>query len=436
MSRSSRTLSTASKSPPERSSSAAPRNPRRRPSAGRAQRGVANETSDWHELRPTRVRGLRLTRAGALFAVITVLLCIAALNTESNLLFLVFALCAAGLIINLIVVWRRMRRFSIRRVAPSITTCGRAFSVRYELRANRRFGRTFGVVLREVGVDQASLRIADAFVPAAPAGRGVEVETLGIARRRGLHDLLRVRAESSMPFGLVRRVLEAPLPHRVVAFPRLGRFDRPVLPNGRSAESGSARPQLSRRMPDEFFGLREYRLGDNPHWIHWRRSARTGELFVREMATRQARELLVVVDHRRTRSPDDRERLVSGAATIACDALERGFRVGLIGLAADLVVVAPVAGRSHRERLLFELARLHGEPDASPAVSLQRLRWPTGRGTMAIVLAARDDEAAGAAETVIRSKSGTTRRLTAGTPSFEASFHVTNGNGSNGAQRS
>jgi uncharacterized protein (DUF58 family) len=209
-----------------------------------------------------------------------------------------------------------------------------------------------------------------------------------------------------------------------VAFPRLGRIDRTVLPNARSSESGSTRPQLSRRMPEEFFGLREYRLGDNPHWIHWRRSARTGELFVREMATRQARELLVIVDHRATRVPDDRERLVSCAATIACDALERGFRVGLIGLAADLVVVAPVAGRSHHERLLYELARLHGEPDAPAAACLQRLRWPSGRASIAVVLAARDDEEAGAAHAVVRSRSATTCALTAGTRSFAASFRL------------
>lgn len=427
MSRSSRTSSTALKSRPDDDPAAGRPRPRRnhRPATVRS----ANTTSDWHPLERTAFRGFRLTPTGLIFVGVTVLLCIAALNTESNLLFLVFALCTSGPIINFLVVWRRVRRLSIRRIAPATTLCGQAFGVRYALRADRRLGRTFGVTIRESNI-AAGVRVADALCAVVPPSEPVVVETPGIADRRGTHDLDRVRVESAMPFGLVRRVLEARVPHRIVVYPRLGGLLRPVLPSGQSTDTGGmARAQLSRRMPDEFFGLREYRTGDNPHWIHWRRSARTGELLVREMATRRARELLLVVDHRCTVRPDDRETLVSCAATLACDALERGFRVGLIGLAGDLLVLAPVGGRSHRERLLYELARLHGEPPDRPTAALHRLRWPETRGATCVYLAACDDPEAKAVAHVLRSRCGVLRVLTAGTDELDASFRMTSSDG-------
>src|ERR1041385_9564939 len=35
---------------------------------------------------------------------------------------------------------------------------------------------------------------------------------------------------------------------------------------------------------EEYYGVREYRIGDNPRRIHWRRTAQTGQLMVRDMA--------------------------------------------------------------------------------------------------------------------------------------------------------
>lgn len=370
-----------------------------------------------------------MTAAGVLFAFVTILLCIAALNTESNLLFLVFALCAAGPIINVVILLRRMRRLSVRRIAPAASTCGQTLTLRYELRAVRRFGRTYGVYVRETGRASADVRLADGYVTVVPASAPVVVETAGVTDRRGVHMLDAIQVESSMPFGLIRRVLETRVPQRLVVYPRLGTFDRPPLPAGGSSDSGSARAELSQRMPDEFFGLREYRIGDNPQWIHWRRSARTGELLVREMATRRAKEVLIVVDHRRSTDDADLERVISAAATLACDALERGYRVGLIGLAEDLLVLSPVAGRQHRERLLYELARLHGEPVDPPAAFMQRLRWPAGRGAMGVLFAAQDDADTQAAHRVLRSRCTAARLLLAGSPDFESSFRIGQTNG-------
>ena len=47
---------------------------------------------------------------------------------------------------------------------------------------------------------------------------------------------------------------------------------------------------------DEFHRIREYRAGDNPKAIHWRTTARRGELMVREYQQTRDRDLVLLVE--------------------------------------------------------------------------------------------------------------------------------------------
>jgi uncharacterized protein (DUF58 family) len=59
-----------------------------------------------------------------------------------------------------------------------------------------------------------------------------------------------------------------------------------------------ARHRQSRSISDEgeFFGLRSYRPGDSPRLIHWRSSARYGELMVKQFQRTETREFVIVLD--------------------------------------------------------------------------------------------------------------------------------------------
>jgi uncharacterized protein (DUF58 family) len=177
---------------------------------------------------------------------------------------------------------------------------------------------------------------------------------------------------------------------------------------------------------EEFYGLREFREGDNPRRIHWRRSAQTGQLMIREMANTREAQIWCAVDTRC--DPRDAEQAtrmeiaISAAATAICEALERGTKVGLICNGEPLTVLPPVGGRPRRARLLRELAIRGPNPDDGLAPHVRRMAWPTRWRGSCLLFAAGESEDLRAAARVLGSAVGPTTTYLPGTPAFEAMF--------------
>ena len=86
----------------------------------------------------------------------------------------------------------------------------------------------------------------------------------------------------------------------------------------------------------EYHGLRGYRSGDSPRWIHWRTSARRGELMVKEFEHQNEQDLAILIDPwlpRTKASAEQRETIeqaISFAATLCVEtARHQGRRITL-----------------------------------------------------------------------------------------------------------
>ena len=112
----------------------------------------------------------------------------------------------------------------------------------------------------------------------------------------------------------------------------------------------------------EFFGVREYQLGDAPSSINWRASARYVEkLFANEFQQERVADVAIVLDGRlRTnefaRSRSLFEYSVQAAGSLADALLTQGNRVGLLVYSTYLAWTFPGYGKIQRERILHALA--------------------------------------------------------------------------------
>ncbi|WP_227077764.1 DUF58 domain-containing protein [Clavibacter nebraskensis] len=171
--------------------------------------------------------------------------------------------------------------------------------------------------------------------------------------RRGVHEVGPLAVEEHDPFRLMGLRHVAGGTSRLVVTPRLA--DLEAEPGGQvSSEGESERVQRRADGGEDDLGTREYRAGDPLRRVHWRATARHGELMVRQEEQRSSPRSLVLLDTRAAGYPPhdddgdgDRafERAVAFAASVAVHLQRGGYAVHLIETAAGSDRQAPVAAR-------------------------------------------------------------------------------------------
>ena len=209
-----------------------------------------------------------------------------------------------------------------------------------------------------------------AFVMAL-AGRESSRATYTLSlRKRGLYQFAESRIETVYPLGFFRSVSARSLPGHVIVYPRLGEVNASLFEDiERSLEAmRRARPS---RSEEEFRGLREYRKEDNPRWIHWRGSARAGELLVREFEEPLSKRVLLLLDTNLRGMGPRRfaafENAISFTATAVREFARRGIEVECVALQPDGHIARVTVSRARRnlDALLELLALLRRDDSRS-----------------------------------------------------------------------
>lgn len=353
--------------------------------------------------RTSSLRGLRITFPGGLALLAMGMVAAGSVTSEANLLLLLCGICLGVLLFNAVACARMLRKLHIERGITELTVAGRPFRVVYTVRNHRRWLGCWAVRVGEVPLSRQAGQGRDpdlpyAFIPYLGPQAETRVETRPTIFVRGRHALPGVRVSSGFPFGLFRCSVDLRCRADLMIYPALGRMRREMWRQHAILESPTPRTAEERTGQDEFHGVREYRAGDNPRRIHWKRSARTGQLIVREHMPNRDSQLIVLLDPWPL-SPDGPpvrrlfgergllsdpaqealiERVISAAATICCDALDRGHRVGLVCRAAVPTMIPPAGGRGQRQRLLRELTLL--APGEGPSFDqlIAGVRWSNG----------------------------------------------------------
>src|SRR5205814_4744473 len=96
-------------------------------------------------------------------------------------------------------------------------------------------------------------------------------------------------------FGFDRVELELAAPGALLVYPRLVELDRLFSETGASARDGR---RLLLRRPSGFdlHSVREYQQGESLRMVHWRSTAKRGQLMVKELEDSPRDEVAVVLD--------------------------------------------------------------------------------------------------------------------------------------------
>jgi len=235
---------------------------------------------------------LYLTGPGWMYLGVVLVLGFAAARNGASLMLGVFGCLMGAVAFSGLLAWRMLRQVEIHRELPDRDWQYRTIHLGYYLH-NRGRLPCLGLEVEEIapeGIDSAA-----GYCVSIPAGGAFRAGGRFVARQRGRIDLPGIVLRTRFPFGLVRAVRRIGRPATIVIWPARGSLRRALLKGG-AAQTSTAGPSRASGGQDEFFGLREYRVDDNPRWIHWKRSATHGALVVREMARPRPEVLWIVVD--------------------------------------------------------------------------------------------------------------------------------------------
>ncbi len=331
--------------------------------------------TDSHEKTRAGWTRLRLTRAGWLFLLMTFLVTLAAIRSEAALMLTMCGALGGGLIASAALAWRMVTGISVRRDMLDRAWQNQTVHLAYHLR-NKRRGSCLGLRVQEIA--SKGLDCAAGYCVQLPPRAVFRAGARFVARRRGHIQLSAVELSTSFPFGLIVARRTIYVDTSMVIWPARGRLKCELLHRG-AVETSSAPPSGATGGQDEFFGLREYRPGDNPRWIHWRRSAARQTPVVREMARPQPETLWLLLDTQvadaEPASLEALEKTLRFCATLIDHAMSRGYSVGLALAGADGPnIMLADEGVGHRGVLLDALADVGVNTNAPLDQTIDRLR--------------------------------------------------------------
>ncbi len=314
----------------------------------------------WSFVYPQRGHRILPTVPGLILIGLALGIGTAAYNSSSNILFITLSLMLACLILSGVLSWLNLRGVQWRlQLAPPLRA-GHETVVVLELRNQKRFLPTYGLwfefaarvmddgrsaagstvsassaevrrVFAQAGVNDQRGRVALAH-RLDPQGEG-RVEWVFKPARRGRVRVELVAVGSLFPFGFLRKDLGTVTSADALVWPEPVEYRRKAVaaPRRRAGGERVSRPGAS----GDLLALRGYTPGDSHRLIHWKASARSGTLLVRQFAAESAQSqvLWLRTDAAAWGQGEQFERLIALAATMAEDLFRTGrlLRVAING---------------------------------------------------------------------------------------------------------
>lgn len=316
-------------------------------------------------------RRYHLRPAGVFYVGVTIILGVGAINSQNNLLFIIFGVSLGALVFSGFISGAMLMGLRLERAPLAVVPEGERTNITYTVRNTNRIVPAFAVMIEEAQASRSTpahrrwtraISPPRAFIAHLPARAQTRARAMPTALRRGTPRLEGVVASSTFPFGIFKKSLAIPQPDTLVVLPRIRPLGAEIF-RVIDAHTRRGADSISRRgRGDEFYGLRDYARGDSPRLIAWKASARGDSLVTRlsaEQASAFLRVLLVLDPAAQSNDPDNpNETAITLAASIAHEAIRRSMHVGLAVPQCD-IEVAPGATSRHRAALLEALASIN-----------------------------------------------------------------------------
>jgi len=343
------------------------------------------------------------TREGVLYLGIWMVLLILGLQQQINLILLVAGLAAGPVAASFVVSASMLKRLRVSRRAPPYAFSGDELVLDYTLENDRRWAAALALTVEDElsPVDRAvsgSAGLATrVFFNRVPGREKARVRWQGVSPKRGRYRFRALEVVTRSPFGLLERRVSLPEPGHLLVYPTVGRLTRRWhLAHRQATETRRGASQERSTQQQEYHGLRDYRPGDSPRWIHWRTTARLGVPMVKEFEQKSDQDLALLLDPWLPRTKvtagqrEALEQAVQFAATVCLETCRRSGRRILLGWTGPTPGLrqGPASVKLLHD-MLEQLAVLHASSEGTLAALFDILTPSTLREANLVVISTR-----------------------------------------------
>ena len=274
-------------------------------------------------------RKISFSREGKVFVLISLGLGFAAINTGNNLVYLVFSLSLAMIVLSgLLSEWnlRKLRpHFSPLVRAEATKPCFVEIGVENDRKRLPAFSVQVRLLFEEDEVDVLPMRALEVR-PCEKANGSCILKF----PRRGVFNIYGVAVTTDFPFSFFEKSVVFPTEAEVLVHPRIK--DEAHLPSLYLANGEEGGTVGKSGHGTEIFGVREFRDGDNPRHKSYKRILPGGRELVKEFEQEAKKAVFVMVFDiydEKLLNKDDLEKALENAASFCVSLLRQGFHVGL-----------------------------------------------------------------------------------------------------------
>ncbi len=210
---------------------------------------------------------------------LTIISLLTGLFTGRAEIFNIAYLIAAIMVLSFIWTWLSLRGISLRRSTRTRRSqVGRVFAESFAVRKTGLLPKLW-LEIR----DHSTLpgHYASHIAPTLLGGREYTWEVETVCATRGEFQLGPLTVLCGDPFGLFRSTRRVGATDRLMVYPMTVELNRVILPVG-FLSGGDAQRQLTHQVTTNASSIRDYVPGDSINRIHWRSTARTGDIMVKE----------------------------------------------------------------------------------------------------------------------------------------------------------
>ena len=291
----------------------------------------------------------RVTRQGWIYMSGIILVALAALNTGNNLLFLILASLIASILMSGILSSVTLAGVELRLQLPEHIFAGQQVRAKVELKNEKLTVPSFSLRVEgsaKKNAARAALLETPVYFPYLPRQEAVTQSVPLLFPKRGIYRQEAFRIVTRFPFGFLQKARRVDLPTEALVYPSVEATEEflDVRPSIQGAMES-----LAKGRGQDLYALRGYLPNDSARLVHWKATARSGSLMVREFAREDDCNVLLVFDPYSTAA-------LPTASTAQKDRFERA-----------VTLCAAIAWNFHERNAQLEFRSVNAETSLAPA---------------------------------------------------------------------